>query len=289
MFVQRNDLAEIKAYFSNQLKDVFSANELRLITKQVVIDRLGISSVDYMLGDVKFSESDLLYFRSIVKRLLNNEPLQHILGVVHFCELELKTDARALIPRPETEELIHWIRSDFENEKSKKVFDVCAGSGCIALAIKDYFPSFDCVALELSDDALELLKENIAFTNSTIRLAKFDALGGDYSMLDGADIIVSNPPYIPYSDKKVMHPNVLDFEPEMALFVTDEDPLLFYREIGNGAWNSLQNNGWIYFEIHEELGIQVMECLKLIGFVNIELRKDLQGKDRMVRAQKVLS
>lgn len=289
MFVQHNDLSGIKAYFSQKLADLFTESEIRSITKQVVLDRMKIDSTEYLIGDLRFSESDLLHFRSIIHRLLKNEPLQHVLGSVHFCELELISDKRALIPRPETEELVQWIREVSQNQQNLKIVDICAGSGCIALAVKDYLPNSNVLALELSDDALNLIEENKNQTGLEIEVHKFDALEDDYSQFLHADVIVSNPPYIPTKDKAFMDANVLDFEPDMALFVSDDDPLVFYREIGIGAMTALKNEGWLYFEIHEDLGNETLDILKEIGFVNTELRKDLQGKDRMIRAQKVLS
>ena len=289
MFVQHNDLSGIKAYFSQKLADLFTESEIRSITKQVVLDRMKIDSTEYLIGDLRFSESDLLHFRSIIRRLLKNEPLQHVLGSVHFCQLELISDKRALIPRPETEELVQWIREESQNQQNLKIVDICAGSGCIALAVKDYLPNSNVIALELSDDALNLIEENKNHTGLEIEVHKFDALKDDYSQFSSADVIVSNPPYIPTKDKAFMAANVLDFEPDMALFVSDDDPLVFYREIGIGAMTALTNQGWLYFEIHEDLGNETLDLLKKIGFVNTELRKDLQGKDRMIRAQKVLS
>lgn len=289
MFVTQNNLSGLKKYFSERLGDLYSESELKQIIKLFVIKRLSISDVDYMLGDVLFSESDLLYFRSAVKRLEKNEPLQHVLGTVLFCDLELKSDHRALIPRPETEELVYWMEESHRQEKPSRIVDLCAGSGCIALGLKSIFRDANVTAVELSKEAIQLIKENQLLTGLEIDILEKDVLSNDWEGLENTDLFVSNPPYIPMKDQVEMHPNVLEFEPHMALFVENEDPLLFYREIGHKAYELLANGGWMYFEIHENLGAEVIELMERIGFVNIELRKDLQEKDRMVRGQKVLS
>ena len=145
------------------------------------------------------------------------------------------------------------------------------------------------VAVELSEEALELIRTNQELTGLDIQRVKMDVLSDDWSNLANTDLFVSNPPYIPFKDQEEMHGNVLEYEPHMALFVENDDPLLFYREIGEKAFDHLTDEGWLYVEIHEKLGDDVIHLMKTIGFVNIELRKDLQGKDRMVRGQKVLS
>lgn len=289
MFVSQNNLAGLKRYFTDRLAHLYSESELRQIVKLFVINRLSISDVEYMLGDVKFSESDLLFFRDAVKRLEKNEPLQHVLGTVIFCDLELKSDARALIPRPETEELVYWISEEHGRQKALRMVDLCAGSGCIALALKSLFSEATVTAVELSNEALELIRTNQERTGLSILRVKMDVLSDDWSNLANTDLFVSNPPYIPFKDQEEMHANVLEYEPHMALFVENDDPLLFYREIGEKAFDHLADEGWLYVEIHEKLGDDVIHLMKTIGFVNIELRKDLQGKDRMVRGQKVLS
>lgn len=238
----------------------------------------------------RFSESDLLYFRSIVKRLQQYEPLQYVLGETFFYDLELKIDHRALIPRPETEELVHWIVESNRGEQNLLVADICAGSGCIALALKSKLVEAEIWALELSGDALDLIEENCERTQLELEKLKFDALSDDFQKLENPfDIWVSNPPYIPQKDRNSMHKNVLDFEPEMALFVEDDDPMLFYNAISKNARIGLKSGAWLYFEIHEDYGSLVKEVMKSHGFVNIELRKDLQGKERMIRGQLLLS
>ena len=293
MFVKGNNLKDVKAYFSSKLADKFSQSEINLMIKLIVCKRLDVSQSEYLIGhNLLFSESDLLYVREVVQRLLNNEPFQYILGEVEFYGVELKVDKRALIPRPETEELVDWVVMCENMPPDARILDLCAGSGCIAFAIKSQVPDGTITAVEYSDDALALIEENCQKTGLDIGQQSMDVLNKEeYSRFEkfSFDVWVSNPPYIPERDKELMHKNVLEHEPHMALFVEDDDPLVFYRCIAEQARVYLKDQGWLYFEIHEGLAEDVIGMLRMLEFVNIELRKDLQGKDRMVRAQTVNS
>lgn len=288
MFVQGNTLSDIKVYFHQKLDGKFSDREIKQILKEASFKRLSIKDEDFILSDdIKLSESDLLYFRSVVKRLLDNEPLQYIIGTTEFYGLRLKTDRRALIPRPETEELVDWVVEEFKGKQGLDIVDLCSGTGCIALALKSKFPESQVAAVEWSEDAIELLKDNVEFTALHIEVIHEDVtsdyLTGHFNP-SSLDVIVSNPPYIPTSEMSQMEANVLDYEPQMALFVEDEDPMLFYSWIADHALKLLKKGGYIYFEVNEGHGYLVEDLLESKGFVNIELRKDLEGRDRMVRA-----
>jgi len=296
MFLQQNTLKGVRTYFTDSLISQFSENEIKLMFKTFVMKRLSWSETDFMLtrglsaAEVRFSESDLLYFRSIVKRLQANEPFQYIVGTTEFYGLELICDKRALIPRPETEELVDWIIESNDASAKLNIADICSGSGCIALALKSVLKKAHVEAWELSEDALELIIENAGFTGLEVIEVKMDALSEEYPTSDRYyDIIVSNPPYIPQKDRSRMEANVLEFEPEMALFVEDDDPFIFYDKIAAESVDLLVDNGWLYFEIHEDYSEEMIACLKNHGFVNIELRKDLQGRARMIRGQRVPS
>ena len=268
MFVKTNTIKAVKAYFQERLVGFFTESEIKFMLKEAVIERLKLSSSDYLLGEEQLlSESDLLFFRSIVKRLLQNEPFQYIMGKTEFFGLEIKTDKRALIPRPETEELVQWVTESIQKDQGYQIADICAGSGCIALGLRSFFHNSIITATDISLETLELAKEKELPINSF-------------------DCWVSNPPYIPINDKMKMEKNVLEFEPELALFVENEDPLVFYREIGKNALVHLKPEGLLFFELHEDLASETMRLITDLGFVNIELRKDLQGKDRMLKAQK---
>lgn len=293
MFVSSNRLSDIKSYYHSKLTPLFSENEINLMVKYLSLKRLNLSSFDYLSSTpILLSESDLLYFNFALKRLLKNEPFQYILGDVEFYGLELNCDTRALIPRPETEELVDWILEDFDSNSALEIADLCSGSGCIALALKSKLPNSEIIAAELSDGAIELIEENCLKMSLRVIPRKMDVLNpSDYSNFEtnSFDCWVSNPPYIPNKEKTLMAENVLDFEPHMALFVEDNDPLVFYREIAIQAKQYLKQNAYLFFEIHENLSKEMTEMLTENGFVNIELRKDLQGKARMMRAQNVIS
>ncbi len=287
MFVQTNSVQAVKAYFKERLQDQFSESEMKAMLKVAICERLKLSSADYLLCDSNLlSESDLLYFRSIVKRLLNNEPFQYIIGQTEFFGLELKCDARALIPRPETEELVEWVMEVAAPENT--LIDFCTGSGCIALALKSQLPKATVYGTDVSKEALELSKENASSLNLDVSFIQHDALS-DYlpSTLteQSIDIIVSNPPYIPELDKQEMQANVLDFEPHLALFVENDNALIFYKAIALHSARLLKKNGLLFFEIHERLAMETKEAIEALGFVDVEIRKDLQGKDRMIKAR----
>lgn len=287
MFVKDNTVSSIKNYFFDRLSGQYSASELKLMFNEFLMSRLNLSRAELMLSsDIRLSESDLLFFRSCVHRMKVSEPFQHVLGTTEFYGLEIKCDKRALIPRPETEELVDWIIKD-NTHVSPVILDVCAGSGCIALALKSEIPNATIEAIDVSDEALSLANENAELLNLEVRFDKMDVLSS-HSLVKQTqkwDVIVSNPPYIPVSDKEQMHSNVLDFEPGLALFVSNEDPLIFYRKIAELALISLSDSGVLYFEIHENLGDEVVELLESIGFKSVECRKDMQRKDRMIKAQ----
>ena len=292
------NLAEIKDFFQGELPE-FSRTEMSLMVKLLVLKTLDISDTEYMLSqDLVFSKENVKSLKNSVIELKSNNPFQYVLGEVEFYGVMLSIDKRALIPRPETEELVDWIVNSVDHEQYsiKKenlvMLDICSGSGCIAFGIKSRFKKDKIIAGELSKDALSLIDENRMKTELDIEILELDALDIDtFSKIkkESLDIIVSNPPYIPAAEKVRMGANVLEHEPEMALFVSNENPLLFYKSIAEIAKVYLKLSGNIFFEIHEDFASEVMAILKSLKFVNIELRKDLQGKDRMVRAQKLSS
>lgn len=292
MFVKTNTIRAIKDYFKSRLMSFYSESEIKAIYTEVICKRMNINKVELMTGDDKYlSESDLLYFRTVVKRLLNHEPFQYVMGTTDFYGLEIKCDSRALIPRPETEELVDWIAYDNKRKENLKIVDLCTGTGCIALALKKASQNTSVViGIDISKDAVKLAEENAAINNLDVKFEELDVLNSiqfkNQFKPASFDVWVSNPPYIPDTDKLKMNRNVLDFEPHLALFVSDQNPLIFYNQIAKQADIYLINGGHLYFEIHEDLSNGVIEILKNYNFVNIELRKDLQGKPRMIKAQK---
>lgn len=287
MFVSDNSVKSVKKYFNERLNSTFSDREIRWMFQLVAQKRLGFSSADLLLADSeKMSESDLLFFRSVVKRLLSQEPFQYIYGETDFYNLTIKTDERALIPRPETEELVDWIVKS-NDHSNHQIVDICSGSGCITLALKNEIKTSNVSGLEISERAIELSTENAQLNNIDVSFLKNDILNDEFPFLDNSiDVIVSNPPYVLENEKIGMQGHVLEFEPHLALFVEDKTPLVFYEKITQIARDKLLNNGYIYFEINEKYGREMIQLLKEYDFVNIELKQDLQGKDRMIRGQK---
>jgi release factor glutamine methyltransferase len=287
MFVSDNSLKSVKQYFNERLKSVFSDRELKMMFQLCVEKRLNLSSSELLLADdIRVSESDLLFFRSIVKRLQTGEPFQYVYGDTEFYGLILKTDARALIPRPETEELVDWIvKSQYDDITN--LVDVCSGSGCIALALKTKFPAVNIIGWDVSDGALELARENAQLNNLEVAFEKLDVLNTDFLAPDESlDIVVSNPPYVTQNEKVGMQKHVLDFEPHLALFVANETPFVFYNRIMEQSQRKLKKGGWLYFEINELFGAEMLLLMQEQHFEQVELLQDMQGKKRMLRGMK---
>lgn len=288
MFVSSNSVSEIKTYFKKQLSAIFSDSEIKQISNHALKTRLNLSQADLLLADdIRLSESDLLYFRSIVKRLQANEPIQYIFGDTEFYGLLMKCDSRALIPRPETEELVDWILSDVNKFNQLEMLDMCTGSGCIALALKSQLKQANVSAIDWSQEALDLTSENSQLLKLDLNILKFDALSDFNSwnlQPNSFDVWVSNPPYIPLKEKELMESNVLEFEPDMALFVEDDSALIFYENIGKAARLYLKSGGILYFELNENYAEETKQLMEEIGFISVEIKVDLQGKKRMLKA-----
>ena len=290
MFVPDNSLSATQIYFSNQLQGLFSEREVKTMFEALIKQRLNWSSSDFLLHhEARLSESDLLFIRSAVKRLLLHEPFQYVIGNTEFYGLSITCAPGALIPRPETEELVDWILVELKGKESK-ILDIGTGSGCIALALKKNTINSNVWGLDVSETALKIARENALALGLEVGFFSQDILSDHPIDFDNQffDVIVSNPPYIPLNEQVKMDQNVLQFEPHKALFVPDQDPLLFYRVIATKSLSFLKNQGVLFFEIHEGFAAEVKELLVELGFINIELRKDLQGKSRMIRAQRVI-
>jgi release factor glutamine methyltransferase len=288
MFVETNTIPVLRRYFNSSLEAHFSASECKLMFDSLIQKRLNWTKTDLILNNnSRLSESDLLYLRNATKRLLNQEPFQYVIGETLFYDLLLNCDLRALIPRPETEELVQWILE--EQASISSILEIGTGSGCIALACKNQLPRCKVTAIDVSPEALQLAGENAVKLSLEIELIESDFLSEDLSIIENGntfDCIVSNPPYIPINELGNIPANVVGFEPSIALFVPEDNPLLFYHAIVDKSMYLLINDGFLFFEIHELYSSEVLSLLDKKGFINIELRKDLQGKPRMVKAKK---
>ncbi len=266
----------------SSLSDVYDERESMAIAKNYLTDRLHIDRMKLSLNtEIAFDESLL---RHDLRQLVNGTPYQHVVGFTIFYGRKFLTNKHALIPRPETEELVDWIVKDNEIS-TPMILDIGTGTGCIPISLKGEIPGASCTGVDVSEEALRVAKNNASKNEMVVDFSFLDILKEDLSE-KAFDIIVSNPPYIPNADRAQMHKNVLDYEPDLALFVDDESPLIFYQAIAKKAAHSLKKGGKLYFEIHENFGKEVCELLSSLGYFDVELRKDLQGKDRMVKAKK---
>ena len=225
------------------------------------------------------NKSQLSKIKQIVAELKTHKPIQYIFGKTEFYGLKIKVNEHTLIPRPETEQLVDWILK----ENFVTALDIGTGSGCIPIALAKHKDA-KVLAIDVSEDALLIAEENAKNNEVEIDFIHQDIL--QTNSLQKVDLIVSNPPYVLESEKEIMQENVLDYEPELALFVEDKNPLIFYKKIASLAFNFLNENGKLFFEINAKFGKETIEMLADIGFVNIELKKDLNDKDRMIKAIK---
>ncbi len=271
-----------------QLKALYDAQEADAIALTVLKEITGQSSAylkafpEYQLpieGQGKMKE--------VLQELSTGKPLQYVLGHTEFYGLPFKVNPSVLIPRPETEELVEWVLSSGLPKDNINILDIGTGSGCIAISLKKNIPQANVWAIDISTDALKTAKENAALNDVEVNFVKGDILNlTDNSQLatHNYNSIISNPPYVTPTDKILMHTNVTDFEPHTALFVPQDDPLLFYKAIADIAVEKLVKGGLLFFEINESYGSETVEMLRAKLFKSIELRKDMSGRDRMIKA-----
>lgn len=276
-------LNEYKIHFKNQLISVYDIDECLAMFSIVMEEIMGYKRIDVMLkGDEIIADKDLVCLEQVLEKLIEEIPIQYIFQKGYFYGYEFKVSPATLIPRKETEELVEWILSTMQKNPQKKwrILDIGTGTGCIPITIKKEFPLAHVTAIDVSREALEIAKENANLLKAEVQFIEKNIL--ETIELDMYDIIVSNPPYIRNLEKKKIRKNVLDFEPHLALFVSDEDPLIFYRKITQLAYQSLPKEGFLFFEINQYLGKEMQELI-LPYFSQFELKKDMQGNDRMMK------
>jgi release factor glutamine methyltransferase len=274
-------IGKITEKFISELVELYPPEEARNIAYLAFEKKLGVKKHKVLIEKDReievYIEKELM---EILEELKTGKPIQYILGETEFCGLKFLVNGHVLIPRPETEELVYWIKENIS--PVSEILDIGTGSGCIAVALKHFLPDAEVYALDLSEKALEVAKENTFINNCEINFIKKDILKDKLSDLPQFDVIVSNPPYVTEMEKAQMHKNVLDFEPHSALFVPDDDPLLFYIRIVEIAKIKLNNECSLFFEVNEQYSTNVKNLLLEEGFRFVEVRKDLQGKERMV-------
>ncbi len=252
---------------------------------------LKMKRIDFSLNPNRLiSDTEQTHFNITIFRLLKNEPIQYIIGETEFYGLRFFVNKYTLIPRPETEELVNWIVKDFERSPAEKVIlDIGTGSGCIAVTLAKMLNNAKVTALDVSANALKVAESNAVINKVSLQYIEGSIFNTIKNLPNNLDIIVSNPPYVKSQEKKKMQRNVLDYEPHLALFVTNDDPLIFYKTISEFAKNNLKYGGALYVEINEYLANETIKLLKTQGFSNIELKQDIFGKDRMIKAVKLLN
>ena len=265
------------AQIEQAVASLYDPREATAIARAVVCRRCGYNFSQLVVHyDDECQISDL---QTIIEQLAASRPVQYVIGEAEFYDLNFNVKEGVLIPRPETEELVSRVVADARS--GMRILDVGTGSGAIAVSVAHSVAGAEVVAVDISDDALEIAKSNAAKNGVNIEFVKADALG-DMSALGKFDIIVSNPPYIPQSDIVTMNRNVVDYEPHTALFVADDDALCFYRSIAQNGVTMLSEGGGLYFEIYEQFGGQIADMLADLGYRDIEVVKDIFGKERMV-------
>ena len=263
--------------------ELYGEDEGRQIAEMIVLAKGGISRNELLIepnNELEINDID-----RIIAELREWRPVQYIIGVASFDDMDLEVSEGVLIPRPETEELVEWVAA--EAPCGANIVDVCTGSGCIAIALSRRVTKSRVWGIDISQDALAIARRNVAKYAPSVELVEGDALGDFSQLVDGEiDVVVSNPPYIPKSDSKLMRRNVTEHEPEIALFVEDSDPLLFYRSIARTALRVLRSGGKLYFEIYENFATEMVDMLTTENYSNIVVREDFRAKQRMVCAQK---
>lgn len=279
-------LKEIKSKFNDDLHGIYPGLEIDSFFKLLSEAYLNLSPVEIVLqADMEIEPAIQEKFSAALKRLKAYEPIQYIIGRTEFFGLPLKVNPDTLIPRPETEELVKLTLQEVAEANTAeklRILDIGTGAGCIAVALAKNLPDAEISAMDVSEEALKVAEENAKINKVDVHYFQGDILTME-SLPEKYHFIVSNPPYVRLSEKRMMDSNVVDFEPELAIFVTDEDPLLFYRKIAQLAKRQLTENGKLIFEINEYLGEDLLALIIDEGFENIHLIKDIYGKNRMLK------
>jgi release factor glutamine methyltransferase len=279
MRIPSNRIKDIKRFAINELKDIYSENEIKIMISQLISHFTSFDNIQQLISEDKtVLESDLLKLNFAIKDLKHNKPLQYIIGYSEFYNLRIGLRNKVLIPRGETEELVDLIIKENKDREGLKIIDLCTGSGAIALALKKNIPSANVWAVDNDINAINQARENSQTLGIDINILEQDILKQGFTT-EKFDIIVSNPPYVMEKEKQLMKENVLDYEPHQALFVEDNNPLIFYKAIEKFSQTNLNPKGKVYLEINENLSKQTSDLFKL---GSVEARKDINSKDRFV-------
>ena len=277
-----------RTHFIQELSSIYEEGEAESFFYLILEAKHQLKRIDLALQpDLTFSKAELVVWNSILEDLKKEIPIQYLLGKTNFYGLDFEVNENVLIPRPETEELVEWILEDcgkIDTTSECSILDIGTGSGCIPISLKKQLPQAKVSAIDVSEKALEVAKGNAKLNGVEVNFILQNILE-TANLLESYDVIVSNPPYVRNLEKQEIKNNVLEYEPHLALFVADDDALIFYRKIGALALKSLRPNGKLFFEINQYLGKETVDLLKDLGFQNVELRKDIYGNDRMILAK----
>lgn len=279
-------IKQYRTQFIKELSPFYDAYEAESFFYLILEDRHQLRQIDLALNhELNFSESDFVVWNSLLGQLKKEVPIQYLLGKTSFYGLDFEVNENVLIPRPETEELVEWIineNSIADKTKKLRILDIGTGSGCIAISLAKNLPNAEVFGIDVSKKAIETAKRNAINNNVDVTFVFLDILEADV-LTCNFDIIVSNPPYVRNLEKEEIKKNVLDYEPHLALFVDDNDALIFYRKIAALAKSNLLENGQLFFEINQYLGKEMKDLLETMDFKNIELKKDIYDNDRMMK------
>lgn len=275
-------LIELRDAYRTQLESLYQKEEIDDLCKRSIFYLFEWEPIKIGLEpQYQLTPAEQIAANKVLQRLKSGEPFQYIIQQVNFCGLDLIVSSAVLIPRPETSELVEWILEN-ESRQPKTVFDFCTGSGCIALALKSASPNWKLKAFDISTNAIEIAEKNAEKNKLDILFEVKDILAWKKSK-EKIDIIVSNPPYVLPSEKEKMHKNVLDFEPDIALFIPENDPLLFYRKLFEIGTQSLKDKGKIYVEINPLYCSALVSLGNSFGFTEFKIKKDIFGKERLLQ------
>lgn len=281
-------IRDYRTYFIQELTPVYDADEAESFFYLLLENQKQLKRIDLALApDLSFSDAELLGWNAQLEQLKAEIPIQYIIGSTSFYGMDFNVNANVLIPRPETEELVEWIIKEnptTENANGLKILDIGTGSGCIAIALAKNLPKAQVFALDVSEKALAVAEKNAIQNNVDVTFLQQNILE-TADLIQSFDIIVSNPPYVRNLEKQEIKKNVLEHEPHLALFVADDDALVFYKKIALLAIKNGTANGQLFFEINQYLGPETVALLEKLDFKNIQLRKDIYGNDRMIRAE----
>lgn len=279
-------IKQYRTQFIKELSPFYDAYEAESFFYLILEDKHKLRQIDLALNhELVFEENDFMIWDELLKQLKKEVPIQYLLGKTHFYGLDFEVNENVLIPRPETEELVEWIINENASpDKNKKIriLDIGTGTGCIAISLAKNLPNAEVFGVDVSKKAIETAKRNAIRNDVDVTFMFLDILETEEFTCQ-FDIIVSNPPYVRNLEKIEIKKNVLDYEPHLALFVEDNDPLIFYRKIASLAQNGLLKNGKLYFEINQYLGKEMIDLLESMSFENVELRKDIYDNDRMIK------